>query len=67
MDRLYAAIKRGELARIEIGKKALLYAIDLAAFPARLKGTRQATNQSAHSVGAHPGPRLALSRRNLDL
>ncbi len=45
-----------------------LYAIDLAVFPARLKSTRQATNHPpTHSVGAHPGPRLALGRGDLDL
>jgi hypothetical protein len=45
-----------------------LYAINLAVFPARLKGTRQVTNRPpTHSVGAHPGPRLALSRGDLDL
>ena len=45
-----------------------LYAIDLAVFPARLKSTRQATNHPpTHSVGADPGPRLALSRGDLDL
>jgi hypothetical protein len=36
---LYAAVKRGELTPVKFGKKTLFYAIDLAAFLARLKGT----------------------------
>ena len=36
---LYAAVKRGELTPIKFGKKTLFYAVDLAAFLRRLKGT----------------------------
>jgi hypothetical protein len=36
---LYAAVKRGELAPVKFGKKTLFYAMDLAAFLARLKDT----------------------------
>ena len=34
---LYAAIKRGDLKRVKLGKKTLFYAADLAAFMARLQ------------------------------
>jgi hypothetical protein len=34
---LYAAVKRGDLIRVKFGKKTLFYAVDLAAFLARLR------------------------------
>jgi excisionase family DNA binding protein len=34
---LYAAVRRGELTPVKFGKKTLFYAVDLAAFLARLK------------------------------
>jgi len=34
---LYAAVKRGDLARVKFGNKTLFYAADLAAFLVRLK------------------------------
>lgn len=40
---LYAAVKRGELTPVKLGKKTLFYAVDLAAFLMRLK---QAAKQS---------------------
>jgi excisionase family DNA binding protein len=37
---LYAAVKRGELTSVKLGKKTLFYAVDLAAFLTRLKDRR---------------------------
>jgi Helix-turn-helix domain len=34
---LYAAVKRGELTPVKLGKKTLFYAVDLAVFLTRLK------------------------------
>lgn len=34
---LYAAVKRGELSPVKFGKKTLFYAMDLAAFLAKLR------------------------------
>jgi excisionase family DNA binding protein len=37
---LYAAVKRGELTPVKLGKKTLFYAVDLAAFLTSLKDRR---------------------------
>jgi excisionase family DNA binding protein len=37
---LYEAVKRGDLKLVKFGKKTLVYAADMAAFLARLKGAR---------------------------
>ena len=55
---LYAAVKRGELTPVKFGRKTLFYAMDLAAFLARLKqaGSRadaaDARDERLHSAEA---------------
>ncbi len=36
---LYAAVKRGELKRVKLGKRTLFCAVDIATFLRRLRGT----------------------------
>jgi excisionase family DNA binding protein len=56
---LYAAVKRGELKRVKVGRKTLLLAGDLAAFLMRLDATVEPTVGRARSVydAARPASR----------
>ena len=52
---LYAAVKRGELRRVKVGKKTLLCATDLVAFLTRRWTSHHVSFRSIAVEGARPG------------
>jgi excisionase family DNA binding protein len=48
---LYAAVHRGELRRIKLGRRTLFFSTDLAAFLARLRRDSEATANTPAPTG----------------